>query len=1086
MISMFRFLSHAGANRPATRRAAWRAVLWLLPLLELSYAPDAQAAFTMNLYECGTRVIADGRGSFIPGPTQTSGQAFQQIRPSLGQLYTGGTFSAFNNYVRFGVSGPGSFGPGATAVAPNTASGSYVALIASFPSIGIPPGYVSGSPITSGGIFNNRTLAGLGVTVGSHTWTWGSDETADSYTLVASETPPFPTAISVLPVSGATTGGTVITLSGCGFSGATAITVGGTACTSFSVIDDTTATCTTPEGSAGSASVEVTTADGTNAANTLFTYEAAVEPTASPTPDPPTDTPTATTTPTPTDTATQASTPTATATASPEPTGTATSLPTPSFTPWPLVGTYTVGSQVTVAQVLASGGQGGETSSLGGPGCRVTASLPVVAGDVFSWTVGQDGGPGVFTGAAQAGGSGGVGPYPGGAGGSSVNGQGSPGGGGGAATQLSLNGAEIVVAAGGGGASQFGGGAGCGSNNGGPSGGGGSGPISGTGIVSSVLPGGGSTPSAGGAGGRIVFTSGLTLTGANGNSATDSPPGKGGNGGNPQVSGTAGGGGGGGVSGGGGGFGQPSVFGANSSSGAAGLSKAPTPAAGIIATSFVPNGLRQSGSVTINVVTIALEIPTGAVGTVYSGSVTGTFAGSEVLSGDIAQYSVTPELPAGLAMDPATGAISGTPTEVSPSTTYTVSVSRVVPPPCECFEWNGVDFVCVKACDPAAPSCNEEEFDVGCCDCAAGNRPKAETNDVIATSVASFELEVKDNTSEPTATSVPTDTPDPAATPTNAPTATPTETATLATATPTPTPVTTPTATVASCDACSGGSQVVDYVFLVEGSLSMRLKIDDGVRLLGPIPEAAAALGHDYRIAVLRFGTRPKTQYLTPELLQDFTTDGEAVRAALRDVKVKLVTPTESGTEALDFMLDNLSFRPGAMKVVVLVTDEDDDLPVSLQTRASGREPPTNWLRGARRTIFQNRIDAVSQRLVEENVRLLLVVRSREFPSDFQYGTPSLQVFDSCNRVVRAASFDKMRTKQREQSLQGRLLSSGGCTAGSCTQGSVGRSCDTDLDCGLYVRSFEIQDVLRGLNRNKGTADEDLVREMLQLPLCDY
>jgi hypothetical protein len=85
-----------------------------------------------------------------------------------------------------------------------------------------------------------------------------------------------PTVTAVNPNSGSTLGGTPITITGTNLTGATDITVGGVACTVFSVTNSTTATCTTPAGTAGTASVQVTTPGGTNAANTLFTYVAPV------------------------------------------------------------------------------------------------------------------------------------------------------------------------------------------------------------------------------------------------------------------------------------------------------------------------------------------------------------------------------------------------------------------------------------------------------------------------------------------------------------------------------------------------------------------------------------------------------------------------------------------------------------------------------------------------------------------------------------------------------------------------------------------------------------------------------------------
>jgi hypothetical protein len=81
-----------------------------------------------------------------------------------------------------------------------------------------------------------------------------------------------PTVTAVGPSVGTSTGGTSITITGTGFTGATGVTVGGAACTPFTVVSDTSITCTTPAGAAGTASVVVTTPDGSNAANTLYTY----------------------------------------------------------------------------------------------------------------------------------------------------------------------------------------------------------------------------------------------------------------------------------------------------------------------------------------------------------------------------------------------------------------------------------------------------------------------------------------------------------------------------------------------------------------------------------------------------------------------------------------------------------------------------------------------------------------------------------------------------------------------------------------------------------------------------------------------
>jgi hypothetical protein len=104
----------------------------------------------------------------------------------------------------------------------------------------------------------------------------GGNSGTQVFTYVDPTSPP--TLTSVSPNSGSTAGGTVVTLTGTNFTGATNVTFGGTAATNRTVVNATTITCTTPAGTAGAKSVLVTTPGGTNAANTLFTYVAPPSP----------------------------------------------------------------------------------------------------------------------------------------------------------------------------------------------------------------------------------------------------------------------------------------------------------------------------------------------------------------------------------------------------------------------------------------------------------------------------------------------------------------------------------------------------------------------------------------------------------------------------------------------------------------------------------------------------------------------------------------------------------------------------------------------------------------------------------------
>lgn len=84
-----------------------------------------------------------------------------------------------------------------------------------------------------------------------------------------------PVVSSISPSSGGLTAGTSVTITGANLAGATSVTIGGAAATNVVIVNATRITANAPAGTAGTASVLVTTPAGTNAANTLYTYVAA-------------------------------------------------------------------------------------------------------------------------------------------------------------------------------------------------------------------------------------------------------------------------------------------------------------------------------------------------------------------------------------------------------------------------------------------------------------------------------------------------------------------------------------------------------------------------------------------------------------------------------------------------------------------------------------------------------------------------------------------------------------------------------------------------------------------------------------------
>src|SRR5207249_4543280 len=92
---------------------------------------------------------------------------------------------------------------------------------------------------------------------------------ANVFTYVA----PPPTISGVSPASGSGTGGTLVTISGTGFTAGATVTIGGAAATGVTVVNSTRITATTPAHAAGTVSVIVTNADGQSATSAnAFTY----------------------------------------------------------------------------------------------------------------------------------------------------------------------------------------------------------------------------------------------------------------------------------------------------------------------------------------------------------------------------------------------------------------------------------------------------------------------------------------------------------------------------------------------------------------------------------------------------------------------------------------------------------------------------------------------------------------------------------------------------------------------------------------------------------------------------------------------
>jgi hypothetical protein len=291
-----------------------------------------------------------------------------------------------------------------------------------------------------------------------------------------------------------------------------------------------------------------------------------------------------------------------------------------------------------------------------------------------------------------------------------------------------------------------------------------------------------------------------------------------------------------------------------------------------------------------------------------------------------------------------------------------------------------------------------------------------------------------------------------------------------------------------------GAPPKADIIIVVEASRSMR---DDFKRWipqhLGPFPQKLVQAGiDDYRLAIVRFGTnrnqsRPKRGPMVPDVLLDWTTEQAAWENALAELLSELRAFTEAGTEAIEYALDNLSWRPGAVRNVILYTDEDNDAPAYLGGKRREREPPRRGPMARpsqlnRWTAFQDRLDVTAARLIADQVQLHMVINRNDRPTVYQYGDPKVTRLESGGSLNTISTLNGLEAKGAEGSLQGQLLSAGECRGNqTCTAGRLGSPCVDDHDCAITARAYQIP-------KNQRQADAlfpGLIADILAAQICE-
>ena len=167
-----------------------------IPFLTLAWTAQANAAMTINVFQSEGNVIAVASGIVNTarlGPGQDGGTWGAGVWGSFinSSLIVVNTTNGSSYNYHEGVSGPAYFGSGDRFLA-DSGSGTMFGIRGN--TVYLPKNYVSGSPLSSTSTWNSQTVAGLGLTPGSYTYTWGSGSNADSATLNISAVPE-PTSI---------------------------------------------------------------------------------------------------------------------------------------------------------------------------------------------------------------------------------------------------------------------------------------------------------------------------------------------------------------------------------------------------------------------------------------------------------------------------------------------------------------------------------------------------------------------------------------------------------------------------------------------------------------------------------------------------------------------------------------------------------------------------------------------------------------------------------------------------------------------------------------------------------------------------
>ena len=148
------------------------------------------STFTVTIEQVGSDVVATGSGTIdLAGLV-----AFPYCRPcavstpGVAPLYSLVTMNTGPGDLYTFASGNNPFGTSTGEIDASTSSGDVVSIYEGN-ELFVPAGYVSGSALSDTMTFDDATIASLGLTPGTYTFTWGSGADAGSFVIDIATTP---------------------------------------------------------------------------------------------------------------------------------------------------------------------------------------------------------------------------------------------------------------------------------------------------------------------------------------------------------------------------------------------------------------------------------------------------------------------------------------------------------------------------------------------------------------------------------------------------------------------------------------------------------------------------------------------------------------------------------------------------------------------------------------------------------------------------------------------------------------------------------------------------------------------------------